>query len=226
MTAEPRPRQGPVIVIDDHDLLSVSLVLVLQRAGLDARRLPVRHREEIVADAGPTSGGVAVVDLNLGSHPGQGTLHGHEIIPSLRGSGWRVLAMSGSATREALADAVVAGAEGIVDKSSSTDAFVASIRRLLAGEDVMELSERDDLLRVARQAQMRRTQSAAVLDRLTHRERQVLERLAEGYRAAAIAEEFVVSLTTVRSQIRAVLGKLGVGSQLEAVALLHASSSL
>lgn len=224
MTGAPSPPRGPVIIIDDHDLLSISLVLVLQRAGLDARRLPVRRGDEIVADAGSTMGGVAVVDLNLGEAPGRGQLHGKEIIPSLRGSGWQVLAMSGSARPDALADAVVAGAAGIVDKSSSTDAFVTCVRRLLAGQDVMDPSEREELLRYARQAQLRRDQSAAVLGRLTLRERQVLDRLAEGYRAAAIAEEFVVSLTTVRSQIRSVLGKLGVGSQLEAVALLRASS--
>lgn len=49
----------------------------------------------------------------------------------------------------------------------------------------------------------------------------MLEKLAQGYRAAAIAEEFVVSLTTVRSQIRSILSKLGVNSQLEAVAMIR-----
>lgn len=55
-----------------------------------------------------------------------------------------------------------------------------------------------------------------------HREqREVLDRLVEGRRAAAIAAEFVVSLTTVRSQIRSILLKLQVRSQLEAVALVR-----
>ena len=56
---------------------------------------------------------------------------------------------------------------------------------------------------------------------LTERERTVLDRLAKGQRAQSIADEFVVSVTTVRTQIRAILGKLGVGSQLEAVVLLN-----
>jgi DNA-binding NarL/FixJ family response regulator len=43
--------------------------------------------------------------------------------------------------------------------------------------------------------------------------------MAQGRRATAIAEHFVVSLTTVRTQIRAILVKLEVNSQLEAVAL-------
>ena len=45
--------------------------------------------------------------------------------------------------------------------------------------------------------------------------------LAEGLRAAAIAERLVVSMPTVRTQIRSILTKLEVGSQLEAVALLR-----
>ena len=59
------------------------------------------------------------------------------------------------------------------------------------------------------------------LARLTDRERAVLERLARGRRAQSIAEEFGVSLATTRTQIRAVLHKLEVNGQLEAVALLN-----
>jgi DNA-binding NarL/FixJ family response regulator len=49
----------------------------------------------------------------------------------------------------------------------------------------------------------------------------VLELLAAGMRAAAIAEHFVVSMPTVRTQIRSLLAKLEVSSQLEAVALVR-----
>jgi DNA-binding CsgD family transcriptional regulator len=53
----------------------------------------------------------------------------------------------------------------------------------------------------------------------------LLDLLADGYRAARIAKTFVVSLATVRAQIRAILCKLEVYSQLEAVALLHYSKN-
>ncbi len=43
--------------------------------------------------------------------------------------------------------------------------------------------------------------------------------LVDGVRAADIAEASYVSLSTVRSQIRSILAKLGVGSQLTAVSL-------
>ena len=51
----------------------------------------------------------------------------------------------------------------------------------------------------------------------------MLELLASGMRATAIASDCGVSVSTVRTHIRAVLAKLKVSSQLEAVALLRAS---
>jgi len=50
------------------------------------------------------------------------------------------------------------------------------------------------------------------------REREVLAALVDGLSAEEIAETHYVALTTVRSQIRSVLQKLGVRSQLAAVA--------
>ena len=61
-----------------------------------------------------------------------------------------------------------------------------------------------------------------MVSHLTPRERAVLQRLARGQKAAAIAQDNGVSLETVRSQIRSIRVKLGVSSQLEAVALLRA----
>jgi DNA-binding NarL/FixJ family response regulator len=72
-----------------------------------------------------------------------------------------------------------------------------------------------DELRIER-AGLRRALSP--FERLTARERKVLAALVEGLSAEEIAESHFVSLTTVRSQIRAVLQKLGVRSQLAAVA--------
>ncbi len=56
---------------------------------------------------------------------------------------------------------------------------------------------------------------------LTHSERRVLYYLTEGWAAQEVADELVVSLTTVRSHIRSLLRKLGVRSQLAAVAIAN-----
>ena len=60
-------------------------------------------------------------------------------------------------------------------------------------------------------------------DRLSARERQVLSALMRGETARDISRQSFVSLPTVRSQIRSILIKLGVSSQLAAVVLAYRS---
>jgi DNA-binding NarL/FixJ family response regulator len=55
--------------------------------------------------------------------------------------------------------------------------------------------------------------------RLTEREQVVLSELIEGHCAEDIAKAAFVSISTVRSQIKSILQKLGVNSQLAAVAM-------
>jgi DNA-binding NarL/FixJ family response regulator len=93
----------------------------------------------------------------------------------------------------------------------------------LDGGQLLAPEEREQYLLRAQRAAARRRASDARLHDLSDRELQVLQRLGDGHRATAIAEEFCTSISTVRSQIRAILGKLEVGSQLEAVAHLHAA---
>lgn len=69
----------------------------------------------------------------------------------------------------------------------------------------------------------RREAEARRFTALTSREQDVLGELIAGHSAAEIAAGQHVSLATVRSHIRAVLAKLGVSSQLAAVALAHRS---
>ena len=54
---------------------------------------------------------------------------------------------------------------------------------------------------------------------LTRREAAVLTAMIDGQQAAQIAEESFVSLSTIRSQIRSILSKTGVSSQLAVVAM-------
>ncbi len=68
-----------------------------------------------------------------------------------------------------------------------------------------------------------RAAEARALEDLTERERIVLCGLVHGLSAAAIAAEGSRSLATVRSQIQSLLRRLGVRSQLAAVAAAHRS---
>jgi DNA-binding NarL/FixJ family response regulator len=112
-----------------------------------------------------------------------------------------------------------AGALAWVPKNAPLPALLAAVRAAQDGRPVMAPERRDQLIAWSRRLTAERDALTTKLARLSQREREVLAMLAQGRRAQAVAEHFVVSLATVRTQIRAVLAKLEVSSQLEAVAL-------
>jgi DNA-binding NarL/FixJ family response regulator len=98
------------------------------------------------------------------------------------------------------------GADDYIVKPFHHDEFLARIRRAV--------DRARHLLRVAGAA-------PAGLAELTAREREVLALLAEGRDQADIAVELFISPTTVSTHIQRILGKLGVHSRAQAVAVAH-----
>ncbi|MEU4805591.1 LuxR C-terminal-related transcriptional regulator [Actinosynnema sp. NPDC023587] len=111
-----------------------------------------------------------------------------------------------------LITAVTAGATAVVDTGLPFTTLLAAV---LAGLTRRTPTGRHALLAALEQ----RRREIALVDRLTPREREVLTALGEGLTATDIAGADRVSVATVRSHIRALLRKLGVTSQLSAVAL-------
>jgi DNA-binding NarL/FixJ family response regulator len=129
--------------------------------------------------------------------------------------------VSGSVDTPGVAAAIAAGAVGSVPKSTSFDGLLDVVLAAAAGEPVMTEVEQQDWVTRHRGYLAQERELARRLGRLSAREREVLDLLAEGLRAAEIAEHFMVSITTVRTQIRNMHTKLEVQSQLGAVALVR-----
>lgn len=112
-----------------------------------------------------------------------------------------------------------AGTSALIDKSAPFDELFRTItailrRRLLAQTAprylaTLELTPRDE----------HRQERLEPFAALSEREQVVLAELIEGHCAEDIAKAAFVSISTVRSQIKAILQKLGVSSQLAAVAM-------
>jgi DNA-binding NarL/FixJ family response regulator len=215
------PAGYPVLIIDDHELFSTSMGLALRAKGFNARQVPAPRVADVLATPCPGPSGLVVLDLDLGRAEEGNWLCGADLVHELREQGWQVLIVSGSVDKPGVAVAIAAGAIGSVPKSSSFDTLLETVAMAAAGRPVMTEAERQRWLHRHRTYLAEEHELSRRLSRLSHREREVLELLAEGHRAAAIAERFVVSMTTVRTQIRSILAKLEVTSQLEAVALIH-----
>lgn len=205
----------PVVVIDDHPLVSTTLVLALRAERIEAELIPVTSRAGILAAVGRHPPGLALLDLDLGDTAGV------DLVVPLRAEGWTVLVVTAAQDRRPIAAAISLGAIGWVGKRDSFERLVSVVLDAAAGREVLAPAIREELVRLHQSAHLRQDQLKRRLARLSARERQVLTLLAAGHAAADVAAEFAVSLTTVRTQIRAILAKLDVRSQLAAVALLN-----
>lgn len=210
-----------VLILDDHELVGVSLAAALRAEGERAGFRSVHSVPEVRDAARSTVPGLLVLDLDLGRDERGRRVDAIPLIPELRAAGWRILVLSGSSDPIRIGASLHAGAFTWVSKAAALPQLVAAVREARAGRSLLSPPQRHQLAERYVEWERRQRERRDKLATLTTREREVLELLAAGKRAQAIAETFVVSLPTVRTQVRAVLGKLGVGSQLEAVAFVR-----
>lgn len=204
-----------VLIIDDHELFGHILSRALEVEGIEALVMTGPTREEILASACDFRPDIVLLDLQLGPDLGDGV----GLVGPLRDIQADVIILTGSADDFRRAECVEAGAAGVVRKDQPFESLVAAIRTVEAGEELTTPQERHLALHEVRLRRERDRRRTAAFGQLTPREREVLHSLGNGHSAASIAEESFVSLSTVRSQIRSVLVKLGATSQLSAVAL-------
>jgi DNA-binding NarL/FixJ family response regulator len=210
-----------IVIIDDHELFSTSLMIALRDCGMEARKVAVARLEDFAARPKGDRPGVVVLDLNLGETPDGRKIKGFDWVTKLGTSGWPVLSVTGSEHDGDTAAAIAKGAVGVVLKSSPLDVLIKAVLMAVRGEPLITDAERREWEWKHEIRSARREQSGRKLAGLTAREHEVLEAIARGQHAADIAKRSVVSLTTVRTQIRSILRKLDVNSQIEAIALLR-----
>jgi DNA-binding NarL/FixJ family response regulator len=203
-----------VLIVEDHALVAIGLQLALSARGWDVEITDGPTASDVIEHARRFEPQCVLLDIGLGEQVGSGV----ELIVPLRAMRAEVVMLTAETRRTVLATCIEAGAAGWIGKDVFLDDLVTTLNDVLAGTPLIGCSNREamlDELRIER-AGLRRALSP--FERLTARERAVLAALVDGLSAEEIAETHFVSLTTVRSQIRAVLQKLGVRSQLAAVA--------
>lgn len=141
------------------------------------------------------------------------------LVPQITALGVPVMVMTATADERVMGAALDAGASAVFGLTASPAEVLESLREVVAGRSAMRPAERDRLIAIATEARATYDAVRLLVSRLTPREYAVLQELAVGNRAETIAAEHHVSIATVRSHIRAILTKLEVSSQLEAVAI-------
>ena len=204
-----------IIVVDDHDTFRDPLAFMLEREpDLTVVARP-RSLSEAREDLHSAEHGldVAIVDLNL--RDGSGT----DLIKDLRRSHPRAKALVLSAMSEQryLAEAIEAGAAGIMHKSAPMSDLVEAVRRLAVGEQLLTQQEVIEALRFIVRVRESNREAQLAIYKLTPREREVLQALAEGWSDKEIATRLHVGMGTVHSHVTNILSKLEVSSRLQAL---------
>jgi DNA-binding NarL/FixJ family response regulator len=209
--AEPR-----VLIVDHHKVFAETLALALRMNGF----AEVSCAEDFTVDGVLSSADdfkpqMVLLDLYL-----DGTGIGVPAIAPLVARGINVLVLTPIRDRsDLLAECLEAGAAGLFDKGNSFDHLLALILDAAAGITVLEPSARHELLAALRQHRAEDKARLRPFTLLSSREREVLMSLTHGRSAEEISTQQFVSISTIRTQIRGILQKLGVNSQLAAVAL-------
>jgi len=204
-----------IMVVDDHDTFRDPLAFMLEREPdltVVARPRSLSEARENLLSA-ERAVDVAIVDLNLPD--GSGT----DLIRELHSSRPRAMALvlSASTDQEHLAEAVEAGAAGVMHKSAPMTDLVEAVRRLAAGEQLLSQQEVIGALRFLMRVRESDREARLAIDKLTPREREVLQALAEGWSDREIATRLHVGVGTVHSHVTNILSKLEVSSRLQAL---------
>ncbi len=195
-----------VLVVGPSDLVTTSVAPALRAHGIVA----TGHCADDPLPLAPGAGGVAVVNLDGPDGPG--------IVAAAAQGGWRPIAVFRPTEPQRAAAAVAAGAVALVPRSASFPDLLDAVAVAAVGGG-MSADERAQWFDIHRTTLVEIDASRRRLDRLTEREFEVLQRLERGQKAAAIAVEAVLAMSTVRTHIRSILVKLEVNSQQQAVAL-------
>lgn len=209
-----------VAVVEDHSLFADSLLLALEidgydmcRATLDDEYTPTSRLVAAILGFHPRT---VLLDLELGP---QGD--GMRLIQPLALARVAVVVVTGSADRVRWGECLRNGACKVVGKGTSLREIRSLMRRLDHGLPVLAPAEREELFGLWRHHQAEMLDLHERFGRLTRRESEVLSLLMAGQQVSDIARARYVAESTVRTQVKAVLGKLQVSSQLAAVGLAH-----
>lgn len=209
-----------IVIVEDHVLFAESLELALTVEGYDVRRVTIPDREQspgaLITAVTRRRPRVVLLDLDLGRFG-----DGERLIAPLARAGINVVVVTASVDRARWGEAVRHGARKVLAKSRPLNEILATVRRINQGQQVMSPEEREELLQVWATERAGLADLEARLELLTVREREVLAHLMRGHTVREIAHAGVVSEATVRTQVKSILAKLDMSSQLAAVGLAH-----
>jgi NarL family two-component system response regulator LiaR len=202
-----------VLVVDDHPVVRKGLCALLDSESYGIEVIgEASDGAMAVTQARALRPDVILLDLLMPIKSGL------EALQEIRAADqdMRVLILTSAADRVLVLNALKAGANGYLLKDSSPDDLVQAIETVFAGKLILPT----DLAQKALFTEVGSTPPSAEQSELppdlTPRELDVLRCLAQGMSNQEIADTLSIGLTTVRSHVRNILGKLQLANRTQA----------
>ncbi|ASS76655.1 DNA-binding response regulator [Tumebacillus algifaecis] len=198
-----------IVLVDDHDMVRQGIrTYLLTEADI-----------EVVGEANTGEAAVELVerlqpDLVLMDllMPGMDGVAATRAVLKARPQ-TKVLVLTSFVQDDKVLPALEAGASGYLLKTVLGDELVRSIRKVCAGDTVLEPVVAAKMLAAL---QKPKEQELGWLDALTEREQDVLRLLAQGLTNQAIGEQLFIGIKTVKTHVSNILAKLGVEDRTQA----------
>lgn len=207
-----------VLVVDDHTLFRRGLLALLAqddrfRVGCEAADMGEALR--CIAKQKPD---IILLDNHM---PG---VRGIDGIPSLKEAApeARILMLTVSENEEDLVNALRAGADGYLLKTSESSQLSDSIIKVLTGESVVSPEMTSKLVSFLRSmpqnmpAPALPADASTLFQELSEREREILNLIAQGASNKVIARDLDIAETTVKKHVKHILRKLHLTSRVQA----------
>lgn len=207
-----------VLIADDQALVRAGFRMILE-AEQDLRVVAeAKDGEEAVQAARRKRPDIVLMDIRM---PVMDGLDATRRIIAATEEPPRVLILTTFDLDEYVFDALHAGASGFLLKDVPPEQLVAGIRVVAEGDSLLSPSVTRRLIESFIHQHPQTPDSPPGLEELTARELEILGLIARGLSNAEIAEQLVVSSTTVKTHVARVLSKLGLRDRVQAVVLAY-----
>ena len=197
-----------VFLLDDHEVVRRGLRELLEAEGMEVVG-EAGTAEEAYARIPATSPHVAVLDVQLPDGDGV------EVCREIRSRHPEIacIMLTSFADDEAVYAAIMAGASGYVLKQVRGTDLVEGIRRVAAGESLLDPAVTTRVLE-----RLRHRGADDELAGLTDQERRILELIGEGLTNRQIGERMFLAEKTVKNYVSNMFAKLGMSRRTQAAA--------
>ena len=194
------------LVVDDHTVLREGLDILFGDADDLELVGNVETGEEAIDAAAELQPEVILMDVRLPGIDGVSAVKRiHQLSPNVQ-----FVMFTAYGDKRLLSDAIAAGARGYVMKGSPPADLLRAIRTVADGKAFVDPSLSPALLM---------TDASPTDQPLSEREREILQLLAEGFHTEEVARRIGLSVETVKSDTKRVIGKLQADTRTHAVAI-------